>query len=1130
MFEQRERPQVSRRLALGVLGLGLGVSVAGAQTQATISGKVTSDKGLPLAGATVAVSGTNFGASTAPNGTYQITIAAASAKGQTATLTARALGYKPKSVQVQLTSAAQDHNFELVSDPLRLDELVVTGVSQATSSKKLTFSVGRVSEAELQQAPSVTALGALQGKVAGLQIVSSTGLPGAAPQVRLRGATSISGTSDPLIIVDGTITRYSLADIASEDIERVEVIKGAAAASLYGSDAANGVIQIFTKRGGNLADGKVQITGRGEFGRSSVARRFATTQHHAYLLQANGDFYRRADQSRVLPSSCTSERSEDTPDDPSDAERLGRPCPTRKDGLGHDVAVDVQDGLYPLYAKAQDKLLTPGGFFTQYVSLGQRRGRTNFNASIQNTKNEGSVFAVNGFSRQNYRINIDQVLSDNVDVSFNAFYGRSNNDEAASGAGTVASGGAGASGQGGPFFGIAFLEPHIDPTAGCTGSGDKVLCPTTRDIGSQRLGANADGSPYNAFIRDKRSNAANPLYGLFANRTDRTRSRFTGGGRLRYRPFSWLAAEGNYNFDQASEDFFFRQPTKFYQANGEPRDGSFQRQTDNSRTYNLGAQLTGIWHLKGSGPFTNLGITAKGAYIYEDQEDHRLFASAAKFIVNRVPEFPGTDPTNQRALSRTAQIRNRNMFGIATLDFNDKVIIDGLVRRDGSSLFGPESRFATYYRASGAIRVPQLLGLTGGPEEFRIRASYGTAGLRPLYDAQYEVLTAQGGAFVKQQLGNKNLRPARSTETEIGANLELAKGRITVEYNFSTKNTKDQIINAPLLATSGFVTQWQNVGALRSKTHEIAVGFQAINSRNLALQFNLTGDRTREQITDWPLPDAAYGPATGFSPFQFAAGVRLGAMRGQKWVRNLDDLYRDPAKKALSAAGQRWSSDSVVVNYDGYLVRKTLRGTNGERPIAVVECAATSAGGACTRTNNIFDIGNASPEFRIGLNTNFTYQRFAITGLLDWSQGGQIYNGTAHWGNQDCVDRRCDQFNKPADQRIAESFYQVGLYNGASANEAFVEDATFLKLRELSVNYTFNKDQLNKVGIGRWLGEVRVGVIGRNLFTWSPYTGLDPDVAPITEINGQASAFRTRMDWFQYPQFRTFTATVEIAF
>ncbi len=262
-------PRWRAGLVAGALLLGA-VGIARGQSQASITGRVTSERGDPMVGARISIDNTNFGTTTGTNGAYSLVISGDHAKGQTAILRVRALGYKPAQLNVTLSGGNQEHNFTLANDPLHLDELVVTGVSEATSTKKLTFSVGKVSDEQLNVAPAVSALGALQGKVAGVSIVSANGNPGGAPQIQLRGATSITGTSDPLIIVDGTITRYSLADIASEDIERVEVIKGAAAASLYGSDAANGVIQIFTKRGANLADGKIQVTTRFEGGQSSV--------------------------------------------------------------------------------------------------------------------------------------------------------------------------------------------------------------------------------------------------------------------------------------------------------------------------------------------------------------------------------------------------------------------------------------------------------------------------------------------------------------------------------------------------------------------------------------------------------------------------------------------------------------------------------------------------------------------------------------------------------------------------------------------------------------------------------------------------------------------------------------------
>ncbi|MGQ0701926.1 MAG: SusC/RagA family TonB-linked outer membrane protein [Gemmatimonadales bacterium] len=1092
--------------------LGFLVPVAYGQ-DAVITGRVTSDRGDPIPGARILIQGTNFLTSTNVNGQYTLTIAAASAQGQAGQLEVRAVGYRQSVVPIRVTPGSQTVDFQMVADPFRLEEVVTTGTAAATQTNKLTFTVGLVTEEQLQIAPSVTALGAIQGKIAGVEVFSANGMPGTPPSIKLRGATSITGNQDPLVVIDGTISSLaSMADIASEDIERVEVVKGAAASSLYGSNGANGVIQIFTRRGSRLPEGKIQVTTRVEVGQSKVNKFPEVTRHHTYLLNADGTFYRRfqrgsafaGDSVRVLRSNC---------DDALDAPNLpGSTCPAK---------VDIQDQEYPSFADVYNKVYDPSLFSTQHISVGQNRGRTNFNVSFQNTINPGSVANLKGQQRQNYRMNLDQVLSDRLDLSFSAFYGRNHNNEPSAGGDT------------GPFFSLAFLEPHVDPTSDCeiqdAAGGTVSSSCSQRDvpIGGKLeclRNCNPDGSPFRAFVQDKRSNAANPLYDLFTVDRNRERNRFTGGTRARYRPFTWLSAEANFNFDQYSEQWIEVEPVTYWSASSKTSGfpGNFERQVDNVRHINTGARLTGSWTYRGSGLLEAVGITVLGAFSYEDVKFNRLYASASQYIVKQVPEFPGTKPEGQRAFSQETDERTREIFGVATFDLSGKIILDGLLRRDESSLFGPDARTRYYYRASGAIRLPQLLEWDGGPEELRLRASYGTAGLRPNFFAQYEVLTASGGTFIKQQLGNRNLRPAHSGEFEIGLNTQFWNGRFTLEYNYSDKKTKDEIVQAPLLATTGFASQWQNIGSLQAKTHEVALGVQAINTRDIALQFNVTGSRVREYITDWPLPRQVFGTTGDWAGFEYAPGIRLGTMMGARWVRTFDQLLLNPANANAVAT-------DYELNADGYLVRASTRGTNNERPIQLFACIDEAGNPrACAegeKTTGRFLLGVASPDFRAGFNTIFNYKGFSVSGLLDWSQGGQITNVTSHWGTQDCADVRCDQAAKAPEDRIAEGFYSTGLYFGAAANEAYVEDATFLKLRELSVNYTFNQRQIQSIGLGRLLSEVRVGLIGRNLFTITNYSGFDPEVAPAAD-----DPFKGRTEWFQYPPFRTITGFIEIAF
>lgn len=1073
---------------LGLAALGFQAPVAFGQGQpAVITGKVTNDRGEVLPGARLQIVNTNFIATTNVSGVYTLTVSAGSVRGQDADLTASAVGHRSKTTTIKVTPGSQTADFVLTASPLRLEEVVTTGTAAATQTNKLTFAVGVVSDEQLLVAPSTTALGALQGKVAGVEVFSANGMPGTAPQIKLRGATSLTGSQDPLIVIDGTIsTLNSMADISSEDIERVEVVKGAAASSLYGSNGANGVIQVFTRRGARLPEGKVQFNVRTEVGQSRITRVPEITNSHAYLLNADGSFYRKcerggatgcttagADSARVFREDCS---------DALDGSLLpGGACPAK---------VNIQDGAYPSQANTFDKVYTPGIFSTQYVSVGQNRGRSNFNVSFQNTINPGSVVNLKGQRRQNYRVNLDQVLNDKLDMSFNAFYGRN----------TVQEPGAGAEGT--AFFALAFLEPSVDPTACC----------------------NPDGTSYRAFIQDKRSNATNPLYDLYNVDRNTTRNRFTGGTRARWRPTTWLSAEGNFNYDQVSQEFVEAEPVTYWSASSKTsgRPGTYTRRIDNAQNFNTGVSLTGNWNYRGSGLLENLGITTRAATLYEDVKTSFLFAQSGQYIVKGVPEFPGTKPETQRASSQDTQQRTFNAFGVGTLDFSGKILIDGLLRRDQSSLFGPDARTRWYYRGSGAVRLPQLLDWKSGPSELRLRASYGTAGLRPDFFAQYEVLTNSGGTFVKTQLGNRNLRPAQSAELELGLNTEFWNGRFRLEYNYSDKKTRDQIVRAPLLATTGFANQWQNVGSLQAKTHEAAIGLQLINSRDAAVQLNITGTRVREYITDWPLPKQVFGTTGDWAGFQYAPGVRLGTMAGARWVHSFEQLQLNPANATKNAA-------DYVLNSDGYLVLGSTKGTKDERPIQMFACADAKLNPrACasgeTPTGQ-FLLGVAAPDFRVGFNTILSYKRFNISGLVDWNQGGQITNVTAHWGTQDCMDVRCDQAAKAPADRIAEGFYTAGLYFGAAANEAYVESATFVKIRELSASYTMSHNQLTGIGLGRLLSEVRIGLIGRNLATFSSYRGTDPEVAPLAD-----DAFKGRADWFQYPPFRTITGFIEIAF
>lgn len=1032
-----QRSLVRRFLAVAGAAVALTMGATAAEAQnAVFTGRVTSIAG-PLGGASVGIPELGVGGITGVDGRYSFTVDVGRASGRSVTVVVRYIGYKPKRMPVTLTAGRIEKDFELERDVLSLEQVVVTGVSDATSQTKTAFSVAVVDNSAIKDAPMPSPVAALSGKIAGASVVTTSGQPGDAPAIRLRAATSLTGRQDPLIIVDGTITRLGLADINAEDIERVEVIKGAAASSLYGSDAANGVVQIFTKRGANLAEGQTVVQVRNEYGQSDLPKFIDGNLSHNYELNADGSF--------------------------------------KLDNAGNRVtkADRISDNPYPKVYDQMNQVFRSGEFMTNYVSIGQRRGNLNYNASFQNTKETGVLNLLSGFSRQNFRVNLDQALSDKLDYQVGAFYGRSTADQA--------------EGSADIFFGLRFLEPNIDLTA-----------------------KNKDGSPYNAAIKQPPAsgNLSNPLYQLYNAETTNGRDRFTGTFKLRYRPVLWLTAEGNVNYDQASRSYKAFRPTGFLNSSGVADKGSLYQQLDNNRAMNIGATLTAQRQL-----FSWLANTSKLAWVMEDQTNNFVSVNASALTVPKVPEFSAAsrDPNNPiNPGSGTETIRNQNVFAITTFDIKDRYILDGLIRRDQSSLFGADQRSANYYRFSGVWRVSEDFKIPG-IDELKLRASYGTAGLRPIFNAQYEVLSVSGGSPQKITLGNPNLKPALSKELEYGLNVNFLQN-FTFEYSYSDKVTSDQILNVPVSSASGYRNQWKNAGELSGYTHEASLGAVLLSKKDFFWRMNVVGDRTRQTITDLNVAPFLVGPDPGDGNtriFRIAKGQKFGVIYGSRWITNEQQLAT-----TIKAGRLTGSAADYIRNEEGFFVRKSDHRTIREVPLKYyLEDGST-----------LMEIGDVNPDFNLGFGSNIQWKALNISAQFNWVKGGEIYNYTRQWPFNELRDPAIDQRGKPQEERKPTTYYST-FYNNFDANDYFVENGTYVRLRELAVGLNVPKSWMAKVGLGQ-LSNTRLGVVGRNLWTSTDYTGYDPDVSG----PGGGNPFGYRVDYFTYPAYRTVTFMLELGY
>lgn len=1012
-----------------VAAAGVSFAAAGAAAQSTLTGRVTNTSGAPVAGANVYIASLNLAAQARSDGSYTLTVPASQANGQQVSVGVRFIGFRPLTKQVTLTAGTQTVDFALEADPFRLEEVVVTGVADATSAAKLTVSVARVSEEQLKQVPASSPVAALAGKVAGARISMGTGNPGATPTIRLRGSTNLTvGGSQPMIIVDGVITRNSIADIDANDIESIEVLKGAAAASFYGSDAANGVLSITTKRGRNIPEGELAFTVRSEYGQSDLPRMIPLMEHHPFTTNADGSVnWGTYDTDRIADN----------------------PFPTSGEAR---------------WRNQLEEWLTDGAFYSMNVQAGARRGTTNFNGSFTNERNQGTLPMTSGLFRRNARINVDQGIGDKADFSAGLTYGLQNND--------------------------------FDPNAGGSGSVFFALLQAPADIDLRYPDPeNRDIEFYSALPGNNRGN---PLYDLAYEDYSQRRERILGSFSARYRPFEWLRLETAYGTDRLNRQDKTYQFRGYLNLDGQPGNGSLDHVSYYNWAQNVQASAT-VSKLV----LDQVLSTTRVAYIYEDERDNWTQAGGTALGVGGTPDLNAVDPAQNYVGSSSTQSRTIDYMVSQAFDIKDRYLFDALYRRDGSSLFGSENRWADFYRVSGAYRISEDFDIPG-IQELKIRAARGTAGLRPQFDAQYEAYALSGGSPVKQTLGNKSLRPAIQTEDEFGLNVAFLN-RFDLELVYADRLTEDAFLFVPVSAaqSGGYRFQWQNAADVSSKTAELSLNTRVWDSENVSYSFNLTADKTTQRIERMdraPFRPEFSGQSQGQNVFYYKEGEVLGVVYGTRWVRSFAEL-------------QAFNPAAVEANYHvnslGFLVANSAPQT----PLKWQDAAG----------NTVAQIGNVNPDFSFGFANNLRYRNFNVYALFDGQQGGDVYNFSKQWMFQDLRHGDIDQSGKPEDQRVRADFFATGLYNALEASDYFVEDASHVKLRELSVSYTFGPELLGRVGLGRYAKGAKLALIGRNLYTWTDYSGFDPDVT-------SGGDFNFRIEGFRYPQFRTVSAQVELNF
>lgn len=954
----------------------------------------------------------------------------------------RMIGYAFKRIDDVTIVSGQTTEIEaeLRIAAVSLDGIVTTGVVDPTEGIRLPFTVGRVTAENLQVPTTASALGAIQGKVAGVNITRASGQPGSGVYINLRTPTSIQGSNSPLFVVDGTVLGNTFGgttmDIESLDIESVEVIKGAAAAALYGSQAAAGVISITTSRGRDLEAGTTRFTVRSEIGNTSVNTggvRFA--RHHQFRVNEQGEYINS--EGDVVP------RAQREPDG---SRMMRNPYAQTFDNVG--------------------TFFQPADTRSFSGTMAYNSAESNLRLSFNRFGESGTIITNDGFTRTSGRLNFDHRPTQNVQVSGTVFHSRSDRDEL----------------SGSPFWDLLFYPVDINLDV--------------RDENGNFLQV-----PDTTFVSES------PIWRQTSRDNQTWRTRTLASGNIVLTPIHWLTFRAEASYDRADLE------SQVYVPRGTPNaagtataDGQFDR------SHTGASSLAGNVQASLRYRFGDLRTRMTMRATSERQENQAISAGGRSAWVVDVPRLNVFE--DQVVSSSFVEDRANAFFVQTALDYRDRYIFEGLVRRDGSSRFGPDARWATYYRASASYRMAQEYWFPfQSITEFKPRVSVGTAGGRPGISWQFETWSVgSSGGVSKGVLGNRFLKPEHTTEIDMGLDI-IFQNRHQLELTYARQTTVDQLISVPVPAVTGYVNQYQNSGEISGHSYELTFSSQLMSSPRFSWNTTFIADHSSSEITEWNR--ACFNTTVG----RRCQGVNLSEMWGQKLVRNPNQLRQEHIESG--------STNQFQVNNDGFLVpvgdadfRDGLWGTRVEIDgrmydwgIPIVELDENG--------NSLVQyIGDGQPTANLGWMNQFRIGNINLHMHLHSELGGNIYNATKQRLYQHERHADLDQAGRPEQYQKPTDYFQA-IYNFNNVTDFFAESGNYLKLRELSASYRLPQSWLSAVGLGRAMDSLSFGVVGRNLLTFTNYDGFDPE---------QAQGAFLRRDNFGWPIGRTLTLTVDATF
>ena len=1076
--------QLSKKLILSLcICLSLFAQQAFSQT---ISGNVTDEAGVPLPGANVIIEGTSTGVSTDFDGNFQIQVE----QGQV--LQFSFIGYMTKNITLE----GQDTiNISLEPDN-QLEEVVVTSLGFKVLRDQQGSTSSVVSTNAVVRSGEPTLLNSLSGKAAGVQIRRVSGDPGAGSTIRIRGANTISGASDPLFIVDGVPMNNSsnynsgdgrgsraggvsngsrINDINPSDIASIEVLKGASAAAVWGSRAANGVVVIRTKEG---QSGDAKITFSSSYSFDEVSEKIPMQDTWG---QGRGGVYGAT-------------RAESWGD--YIADRAGGADTFNTSGQ----FFTAQDGslYYPITAKNSretfvdknwDNAMQTGAIFqNDFTISGGSEGQKYF-FSLSNLSQEGIIIG-SAYDRTNLRFNYNAKLNDVISLSNKIAYTYSVSDRIQ-----------GSSNTAGIMLGLLRTPADFDNTdyigTYTSSSGEETL---NRQRSYRRYLGNSQNPSYN-----------NPGWTVNEQTSRATVNRFTATPEITITPNNWLKIIGRGNIDFADD----RRTTLYPigSAGSAFNNGAFFESEIAQRQYSfdlIGRATTELT--------SDISLTSTVGWSLNDRQYNRNSGSVTGFLVDSQKQTTSLNSAAEATSFQNFRTFRRSNRGYAVLNFD---IFDQLFVNFSGGLESSSTVNGTFFYPSvdAAWNFTESVLESSVLSFGKLRASWGQVGVQPSphqfqtlaeggfsyssYSDPIDIDSFGGGFRLDNNLGNPNLEPEIKTEWEIGTDLRFFDNDLTFGLTYYDNKIEGILLDVNLSPSSGFSTQYGNFGSMTNNGIELDLGWNAIKKEDFKLSTSLNWSKNTNEVTD------LFGTETiNLSPGASASsraivGQQLGVLFGTGSQTNPDGSF------LLDANGFPQITPSPVI------------------------------------------LGDPNPDWRAGLGFNLNYKKLSLNVVVEHSEGGDFmprtlwvlhrFGTTEATSNrvtlsQDLVNYRGNTVTAGTTVRgnikdfgggqvlLDENWYRTGIGGGFGDNQAYnfgVYDATFTKVRELSLSYLLDGDGLNSI-LG--LDNIRLTATARNLININNVPGIDPE----TNQYGVGNALG--LDYFTNPQTKSVLFTAAFNF